>query len=260
MEKLKKIKKSSISKAEYELIQKLNENYMSIFDVSNAQKLLECKRTKAYQLIHSLKQKKIISHIKGGRHALALLSMKPDVFSIASSIVWPSYISFWTALSYYKFTEQLPATIFVATTKARAQISLRESRIKFVKLSKTRFFGYRKIDGTVFADREKAIIDSILLPRYAGGIPEVFKCLRNAWGEIDQDTLVDYAVRMKNRSLLKRLGYMIELAKLSMGGELMHILRADLGRGYSKLDAQGEKKGKLNKRWGLIINRSAYAD
>jgi len=252
MEKLKKQRKSSISKNEYELIEKVQK--FKVFDVSLIQKLTGYKKTKIYQLVFSLKKKGVIIEIKKGNYILSFLDYQPDISSVVCRLFWPSYISFWTALSYYKFTEQLPTTIFLASTKIRKEMEILNTKISFIKLSPKRFFGYEKIDDMIIAEKEKALIDSLLLPRYSGGIEEVFKSLYNAWDEIDKKVLISYALKMGNKSLLKRLGYLVEIGKLKIDKMLLNKLKREIGKGYSKLDPNASKRGKYNKKWNLIVN------
>jgi len=57
-----------------------------------------------------------------------------------------------------------------------------ENKIKELgeQISKKRFFGYVSIGNITIAEKEKAIIDSLLFPKYAGGIKEVRFALENA--------------------------------------------------------------------------------
>ena len=248
------MKKSSISKSEYELIEKIKNAQLAVFEIDDAVKLTGWKKEKSYQVVHNLKNKSLISEINGGKYAISLFMEGINLFEIASNIVWPSYISFWSALNYYKFTEQLPRTVFVAATKSKRDIEFENNKIKFVTIAKKRFFGYRKVDEIIIAQREKALLDSLLLPRYAGGIDEVFKCLKNAWDEIDKELLVEYAMKMENKSLLKRLGHLIESGNLEINRELIEKMRSKTGKGYSKLDPEMERKGEYNNKWRLVIN------
>jgi predicted transcriptional regulator of viral defense system len=63
---------------------------------------------------------------------------------------------------------------------------------------------------TIVADEAKAIVDSLDLPDYAGGLGEIAKALRAALETVDVDTLVQYANRMEDKSLGSRLGYLLE--------------------------------------------------
>lgn len=62
------------------------------------------------------------------------------------------------------------------------------------------------------ADEAKAILDSLFLPRYAAGLAEVAKALRNALaaGTVESALLAEYAARFGNSSLSARLEYLLE--------------------------------------------------
>ena len=57
---------------------------------------------------------------------------------------------------------------------------------------------------------EKALVDSLDQLRYAGGLLEVAKALYQARQRLDVERLVEYANRMRNRSLCSRLGYLLD--------------------------------------------------
>jgi len=63
------------------------------------------------------------------------------------------------------------------------------------------------------AEPEKALLDSLYKPHYAGGIEEVFAVFDRAKDKIDYGKLVDYALRFKTTSLLQRLGFLIDSLK-----------------------------------------------
>ena len=247
----KALKQISISKNEYELLAKLKNANLSIFSIKDARIIL--KKMKIYNTISGAIKKGLIRSPKKGVYFLAEPN-SPELTEVACNIYWPAYISFWTALSLYKFTEQMPTVIFVATTKISKEIIIDNTMLKFIKLLPKTFFGYEKRGNIIIASKEKAIIDSLFLPRYAGGILEVTKCINAGWGEIDKNKLIDYALKINNLSLIKRLGYIIEESNLKIEGNLLKKLEQKLGEGFSKLDPQGSENGKLNKKWSLIIN------
>jgi predicted transcriptional regulator of viral defense system len=58
---------------------------------------------------------------------------------------------------------------------------------------------------------------------------------------------------MKNNTILKRLGYILEAsALLDRYGNLFR--RFSPSKGYPAFDPLSPKKGKFNSRWGLLIN------
>ena len=192
-----------LSKLESKSYEILKRNNLIIFKTKDLMLLLGISREKAYNLIKALKRKNAIEAIKAGLYALE----GTNELIIGSYLNWPSYLSFWSALSYYHYTDQLPKTIFYASTKYKK----RRDNYKYVVISAKRFFGYTKIGNIIIAEREKAIIDSLLFPKYAGGIKELIACLEKSINELNKEKLLDYAVRIKSKAVLRRLGFILEL-------------------------------------------------
>lgn len=224
----------------YETIRK---NGFSVFRIRDICLLLKINRTKAYNLVKSLKKKSVIK--KAGKSFFAFTDT--DDFVIGTGISYPSYISFWSALNYYGFSDQMPNKIFIATTKYSKDIN----NFKYVTILRERFFGYTKIGQIVIAEKEKAIIDSLLFPKYSGGIKETIKCIQSAINEINTDRLLSYALKVNSRAVLRRLGFILE--KLNYKNNIDKI-RKKIGRGYEVLDPSLTKKNNLNDRWLLDVN------
>jgi predicted transcriptional regulator of viral defense system len=92
-----------------------------------------------------------------------------DPFLIASRIVWPSYMSGWTALQHYNLTEQIPQIIEIVTTRSRKMriIIFMGVKIEFSRIKQEYFFAYEKIDygghQIFMAKKEKALLDALFL-------------------------------------------------------------------------------------------------
>jgi predicted transcriptional regulator of viral defense system len=101
-------------------------------------------------------------------------------------------------------------------------------------------------------DKEKTIIDGLDLPKYMGGVGEIAKALAQSWNELNEEKLREYAVKVGNTAVGKRLGFLMEA--LGLGNS--EILRKALsfGAGFSALDPTLPKRGKHSRRWGLLIN------
>lgn len=233
-----------LSKLENIVYEKLRENNIYAFRVRDLNLIFSTNRSKAYNIIKALKRKGAI--IKVGKGFFAFKDS--DEFIIGSIINSPSYISFWTSLNYYGFSDQNPKKIFLATTKQSKEIK----RFKYITLSKKRFFGYIKIGEVVIADKEKAIIDSLFLPKYSGGIREIMISIKNSIGGVSIDKLIDYAFKMKSKAVLRRLGYILE--ELGIKGRIIEKMNKNIGKGYEILDPNLKKKNNLNKKWLLDIN------
>jgi len=234
-----------LSNLENRVYEKLKKEGFSVFRIRDICLLMNINKTKVYNIIKALNRKKAIIKIKNGLFAFR----GANELEIASSINYPSYISFWTALNYYGYSDQNPNKIFLATTKYSKDIG----NFKFVTISKNRFFGYISKGDIVIADREKAFVDSLLFPKYSGGMKEIGRCLKYAVEkkEIDAKKLMKHALFMKSKAVLRRLGFLIENSGYKAN---LSNLNKRIGKGYELLDPSLKKKNNLNKKWLLDIN------
>src|SRR3990172_3232881 len=61
---------------------------------------------------------------------------------LATRLVEPSYVSFWSALHFYGWTEQAPRQIQVANTRWSGRRRLDAYAFSLVRVAPRRFFGY----------------------------------------------------------------------------------------------------------------------
>lgn len=236
-----------LSKFEEKAYRELKKSNFAVFKVRDLSAVLSINKTQAYNLVKALKKKGVIKSVKG-----FLVLNDADEFIVGSSINWPSYVSFWSALNYYGFSDQTPKKIFLATTKYTKD----SENFKYVTISKKRFFGYQKIGNIIIADKEKAIIDCLLFPKYAGGIKEVFMSLKSKPKEFDIERLADYALKVGSKGVLRRLGFILESLRYKDKNlkKILKKLEKNIGKGYELLDSTLPKKNNLNIKWLLDIN------
>ena len=240
------------------IIKSLFEQEYYYFTVRELAILLKIPVLKAYSVVARLEGKGFIRSVERGKYLL--LGFEPEhvlsnPFFIASRVVYPSYVSFWSALNFYGFTEQVPIMVFLASARKKKEVEFNNSRFKYVLINSEKFFGYRKerigeLDFLI-AEEEKAVIDSLYLPENAGGITEVIKAVYNAKEKVDPDRLFAYASAMKNRSLCSRLGYLLE----RFGAEAGMLLECSSNE-YVKLDPAREKSRVWDKKWHVNVNLS----
>jgi predicted transcriptional regulator of viral defense system len=137
-------------------------------------------------------------------------------------------------------------------------VELVGTSFKFVKLKPEKFFGYTDQwfgDQRVsLAQKEKTIVDSLDQPRYVGEIAEVAKGLWNGRAELNFDRVLDYALRMGNNAILKRLGYLLDVLGL-LQEELRAQMQHKLTYGYIDLDTSARRKAQeLNRDWRVRVN------
>jgi len=255
---------TGISPREEEFIATIGSSGKRVFTVSDAAQLLKTSHSIASKIIHRLTKKRKLQRIEKAKYLL----IPPEAWKageyteegiiIASQLLSPYYLSYWTALSFYGWTEQPSRTIFVATQKRKLPIELQGIQIKFIQLKNEKFFGYEQHwvgnQKIIVADKEKTIIDSLDQPRYCGEIVEVAKGLWNGRKDLDQNKLLEYALKMKNGAIVKRLGYLLDILEISKPKIRKELLK-NITPNLAVLDP-GHKgsTGKQNKEWNLTLN------
>jgi len=262
MELNKEEYRKGLSKKESVLISTLSRRDRKIFTIDEAKEILG---KNAKKFMSSLIRKKWVLQLKRGLYAIVPLdigvkgaeSFIVHDFVVASYLVKPYYIGFWSALNYHGLSDQIPTTVFISTTKARPPLKILNSRFLFVQLSKNKFIGIEKIEmdrqEINISDKNKTIVDCLDHPEHSGGIDEVAKAVYFYHEELDFRKIRKYALKMQNISIFKRLGYILE--KTSLLERYSWIFEGiKLTKGYSCLDKIGRKKGRYNEKWKVIIN------
>lgn len=238
------------------IARRLREQHLDYFSPGTLVAWLSISPSKAYRLVASLCRQGFATKVEKGKYLL--LGLEPErVLSnplyIASHLVDPAYISYWSALHYHGFTTQVPRQVFSATTRKKRRVTFAGQTFNYVTLQPHKFFGYRRdVAGglpVLVADEAKAIIDSLNQSRYAGGMLEVGLALHRALPDLDLDVLIEYALRMADKSLCSRLGYWLEAWGRS--GKGLPVSSSPVA-----LDPAQPRRGKLNGRWQVIVNFS----
>jgi predicted transcriptional regulator of viral defense system len=247
------------------LITELTQSKTPVFSLSEASKILNSDNRHVKKLLHDLVKKGWLQRIERGKYILIPLivdATKPytvNQFLIASKLIAPYYIGFWSMLHYYGYTEQLLNTVFVVSTKRKENLYLSGINYKFVKTTEKKMFGLIEIKiediPVKVSDKEKTLLDCLDHPEYCGGITEVVKGIWNARGEIDYEKMFEYAKKMSNSAIAKRLGYILEILELD---KKMNIksLKKFISKGYSPLDPLLPKQGRYDSRWNILVNIS----
>ncbi|MDD4251019.1 MAG: hypothetical protein PHX27_02395 [Candidatus ainarchaeum sp.] len=173
-----------------------------------------------------------------------------DILIISTNLFTPAYLSFWSASYFNGFTEQIVNEMQVATTKRHKTINFENYTITFIKLSKKYFFGFKKIkqgNGFIFvADDEKLLIDAISKEKHLGNFDEIIKIIKNS--KIKKNTIINYLNKINNKSLNKKIGYLLETyKKIDISKEVNYQ-----DNNYVKLSNFLDGKI-INKKWKVLI-------
>ncbi len=186
---------------------------------------------------------------------------REDPWLVAAHTFAPCYLGGWTACEHWGLTEQLFRDVVVVTNRL---VRNREEEIQGTRYllnvrRRGAFFGLRNVWRAQIAvqvsDPTRTVIDLLDSPALGGGIRSVSDILATYFGGTDRDDklLLDYATKLGNRTVFKRLGYFAERLKF----ESPLVIEACLEKkssGVSLLDPAGPRSGRIVSRWNLRLN------
>lgn len=219
----------------------IRESKLAVFTLNDILKVTGLRRNVAYVYVNRMLKRNLIYKIERGKFTL-----HNDPFIVSTQLIYPSYISFFTALFLHGKTTQTINEIFVATSKRRKDLESFSMKIKFVKLNPEFMFGFKKVEkGGSFiflAELEKVILDSLYLPRYCP-ISEVYRALK----DVNVERLHYFASKIKMEAVNRRLGYLLDILGVKTN------LTVKSKTPY-KLNPAKRSLGKFNNKWRLYIN------
>lgn len=232
-------------------LRKLEGLHKPVVTINDIAMIIGKSKTYARVYANRLAKKRLLFTPEKGKYAV-----KETPLEIATNLIFPSYISFISAYSIYGFTTQTPIELQVVSLKSKKPTSIGNTRIVFIKFKKQNFFAYKRERlGSAYmfiAEPEKAIIDSIYMPRYCP-IAESYAALKS--GDMNISKLVDYALRMDSIVTVKRLGYLLELS----GRDIYKKVKSRLNKRYDLLNPYMALAEKKSAKWRLNINE-AFSD
>lgn len=180
-----------------------------------------------------------------------------DPWVIASEIFSPCYIGGWSAAKHWDFTEQIFESTIVFTSRRLNQKEQSIAGLTFLikKLTADKMFGHKSIwkdqIRVQVSDPHKTIIDMFDDPSIGGGIRSVIDFFQKylSSSQCDLNILIQYAEKMNNKAIFKRLGFVLSKIKPDETRWITQCL-SHLSQGNSQLDPASKgkrliKKGRL---------------
>lgn len=213
-----------------------------VFNFNEACRILGGSRDSCKTFLHRGVARGRIFRIERGKYHVK----QAGPFEIASSLVYPSYVSFLSALEYHGLTTQLPVLMQVACLRQKSPVQAAGYTITFITMARKRFFGFERQGNAFMAEPEKAVIDGLYLPRHLS-IDDACSAVGSG---LSPDRLVDHAVRFASSVVAKRLGYILE----STGVDVYPALKPLLNSKYDPLDPLRPLGSKRDRKWHLLVH------
>ena len=233
--------------------------------VGDAARILNVTTTDAAKMLSRWSKKGWMSRIRRGLYVTVPLESRTadlpleDPWLIADRLFSPCYIGGWSAAEYCDLTEQIFSTIMVMTVQKPRN---RRSNIKGTEfilrtISEKAMFGLKPLwRGQVkisVSDPTRTILDMLVDPVLGGGIRSVKDMFINYLRSENNnpDLLLEYAARLDNGAVFKRLGFLLEKIAPEET-KIIEQCRKRLTAGNAKLDSK-LNNSRLITRWRLWV-------
>lgn len=261
------MKYKTISSQSAKLLAYFNDKEQTFFSLSEAQTVFsETKPGTLRELISGMVKRGLLLRIKEGSYHIIPYEKNhncyfPNWHLVASQLVKNRdyYIGYYSALEIHGLITQ-PSLIEQIVVDKQIKPSLRtifDVKFQFIYHKDKHFFGYKNqwiddFNKVKCSDLEKTIIDCLFRPDYSGGIVEIAKAIFKTREKINWIKLEDYLGKFKKQSVIKRLGFILDLFNLNRDFRKKLLLARS--NSFIKLDSSLEASGKLDNQWRIQIN------
>ncbi|HTR30290.1 MAG TPA: type IV toxin-antitoxin system AbiEi family antitoxin [Puia sp.] len=172
------------------------------------------------------------------------------------------YIGYYSAMEIHNLITQpsLVERIVVNQQIKPSILTVHGIKFQFIYHNANHFFGSKNIWIDSFnrvscSDLEKTFVDSLFKPDYSGGITEIAKALYKSKDKIDYQRLYQYCEKFKAQSVIKRLGFLLDL--LEIRNPISTSLQKIKSNSFILLEPSYEKKGRWVNKWHILQNMEA---
>ena len=256
---------SGIGKGDRKKLSAIFRETKGTISVQDAANILKTTSTDAAKMLSRWASKSWLSRVRRGLYVrMPLESYTTDIpledsWIIADRLFSPCYIGGWSAAEYWDLTEQIFRTVVVITTQKPRNRSpiIKGTEFMLRTVSEKALFGIKPVwRGQVkvsVSDPSRTIIDLLTAPKLGGGIRPTKDIFSNYVKSEEKkiDLLIEYAKRLGNGAVFKRLGFLLERLAPDQT-QSIQICRDNLTKGLAKLDPSLNSE-KLVTRWRLWV-------
>ncbi len=256
-----------ISSANRERLEALHREAKGPFRAVDAARILGMPENRARRLLRYLAERGWLARVRQGLYVPVPLEARSpgkwqeDPWVVAARTFSPGYIGGWSACEHWGLTDQIFREVVVFTGRRvrhrRTEIQGTPMRVKVV--SQAKLFGTRQVwrrqVAVQVSDPSRTVIDILDDPAVGGGIRHVAEVVREYFASDHRNdaSLIDYAKRAGNRTVYKRLGFLLETLEVR-AQELIEICLESKSAGVTSLDPSIPAQGRIVSRWNLRVN------
>ncbi len=250
-----------------EVIRHFNELNQSAFTLREAAELLKDSSHEAVKkMMRDMVQRGLLLRLKDGVYWIIPYDQPaagyfPNTHLVARYLVGEvkHYIGYYSALELHSLITQpsFREQIVVNKQMKPANLKIKDNKFQFIYHNEHHFFGTTDVwvdsfNKATCSDLEKTFVDCLFKPDYSGGITEIAKALYKSRDRIDYKKLLSYCQRFQSQSVIKRLGFLMDL--LEINNPIVNKLRTLRSPSFILLEPGYEKTGSWNSKWYVQQN------
>jgi predicted transcriptional regulator of viral defense system len=246
------------------LLAKLLAEAKGVITIDMAADILHMERERARSLLSSLHRSGWLKMVQGGMYVpVPLEAEDPSLtgenpFVLASYLYKNCYMGGWSAASYWGLTDQIFLKNWVMTTQNVKRKEVERGGHSFVltHIKEDYFYGLHtqwiERDQIYISDLHKTLIDFANFMDYFSliSLEDTFKEYLQSKDK-DLEKLIDYAQKAHNRTLFKRLGFLLEVYAPTET-EAIDTCAQNISSGPSKLSTSTRCSVYL-KKWRMYV-------
>jgi predicted transcriptional regulator of viral defense system len=260
-------KRKRLGEKEIEVISRLSYEKKRIVTKDDLDEFFKFDDIERNKIVYQLKKKGIFSTIKRGVYVFSPLEYGEGGVGVNEMLIPPQffpqknyYIGYSTMYNYYNLTDQLFQVMYVLNTS----LQRRNKKIcgiifNFLRVQESRMYGLEKIivegQDVIISSLERTLVDLIYFNKPVGGIKSALEILMRELKKdrCDAKKFIRYAANFPNIKTRKRIGVLLEEMGYS-DRELTMLVKSVEDTSITSFS--GSFKGKLNKKWRVLINDS----
>lgn len=260
--------REGISVTNRAFLEELHRRAPGPFTVAEAASWLDLGVDRARDLLGYLASRGWLSRVRRGLYVVVPLEAssptqwREDPWIVAASVLAPCYVAGWSACEHWGLTDQVFRALVVVTARRmrHRNVTIQGSAFVIRRRAEELHFGtdriWRRRTRVRVSDPSRTIVDVLDDPSIGGGILHISDVLDTYFAsEHRKDSLLlGYADRLGNRTVFKRLGFLVEELGIA-APEIVGVCRTSMSAGVSNLDPSIHGSGgRIHQRWNLRVN------
>lgn len=259
-------KRKRLGEKEIEVISRLSYEKKRIVTKEDLDALFKFSDTERNKIVYRLKRKGLFSTIKRGVYVFSPLEYGEGGAAINEMLIPPQffpkgnyYVGYSTMYNYYSLTDQLFQVVYVLNTSLQRKKKICGVAFNFLRVPESRMYGMEKISvenkEVIISSLERTLVDLVYFNKPVGGIKSALDILKRELKKerCDIKKFIRLAAQFPSIKTRKRIGILLDEMGCSEGN-LASLAKSVKNTAVSSFS--GSFKGKLNKKWRIIVNDS----